>query len=147
MVSHVNISLRLRAIRPNIHLCRPKSKYADWEDPPQEGEPFDFDAVPGRFYYEVESAGNMDPDAIIKEGITELQRKLARLVQGLGEGDSNMQDQDPYMPQSPGAMDGGAGYNDGFTTPYGNGNQSAWGGGATAYGTTPYGNSGQGGWN
>ncbi|KAI5928044.1 DNA-directed RNA polymerase [Camillea tinctor] len=124
----------------------PKSKYADWEEPPAEGEPFDFNAVPSRFYFEVEGAGNIEPDAIIQEGIKELQKKLAGLIHGLGENDGMNGDYDG--PRSPDAMDGGVGWQDqGYTTPYGNaGNASAWGGGAaTAYGTTPYGNSG-GGW-
>ncbi|KAI1637091.1 DNA-directed RNA polymerase [Biscogniauxia mediterranea] len=123
----------------------PKSKYADWEEPPAEGEPFDYNAVPSRFYYEVEGAGNIEPDAIIQEGIKELQKKLAGLIHGLGENDGMNGDYDG--PRSPDAMDGGVGWQDqGYTTPYGNaGNASAWGGGAaTAYGTTPYGNSGAG---
>lgn len=134
---------------------RPKSKYADWEDPPQEGEPFDYDAVPNRFYFEIEAAGNIDPDGIIKEGIQGLQEKLASIMKGLGENDMDGQYDGP---QSPGAdMGGQAPWQDnGYTTPYGNGgNQSAWGGGGqtsyggggqTAYGTTPYGNSGGSGW-
>ncbi|KAI1486772.1 DNA-directed RNA polymerase [Biscogniauxia mediterranea] len=123
----------------------PKSKYADWEEPPAEGEPFDYNAVPSRFYFEVEGAGNIEPDAIIQEGIKELQKKLAGLIHGLGENDGMNGDYDG--PRSPDAMDGGVGWQDqGYTTPYGNaGNASAWGGGAaTAYGTTPYGNSGAG---
>ncbi|RYP76081.1 hypothetical protein DL771_001905 [Monosporascus sp. 5C6A] len=125
----------------------PKSEYAAWEDPPAEGEPFDYDAVPSRFYFQVESAGNIEPDGIIQEGIKELQRKLATLIHGLGESDAMNGDYEG--PRSP-DMDGAAtGWQDqGYTTPYGNGgNASTWGGGAaTAYGTTPYGNSGSGGW-
>ncbi|KAI4593223.1 Mitochondrial dicarboxylate transporter [Pestalotiopsis sp. IQ-011] len=125
----------------------PKSKYADWEDPPAEGEPFDYDALPERFYYEVEGVGNLDPDGIIKEGIQELQEKLARIMQGLGESDG-LDGQQYDGPQSPGADMGGPPpwQNEGYTTPYGGGNQSAWGGAQTAYGTTPYGNSGGSGW-
>ncbi|KAI0472370.1 DNA-directed RNA polymerase [Xylaria cf. heliscus] len=124
----------------------PKSKYAEWEEPPAEGEPFDYDAVPSRFYFEVESAGNIEPDAIIQEGIKELQRKLAGLIHGLGENDDMNNDYDG--PRSPDGMDGGTPWQDqGYTTPYaGAGNASAWGGGATAYGTTPYGNSGSASW-
>lgn len=126
---------------------RPKSKYADWEDPPAEGEPFDYDALPERFYYEVEGVGNLDPDGIIKEGIQELQEKLARIMQGLGDSDG-LDGQQYDGPQSPGADMGGPPpwQNEGYTTPYGGGNQSAWGGAQTAYGTTPYGNSGGSGW-
>ncbi|KAI0861404.1 DNA-directed RNA polymerase [Xylaria cubensis] len=124
----------------------PKSKYAEWEEPPAEGEPFDYDAVPSRFYFEVESVGNIEPDAIIQEGIKELQRKLAGLIHGLGENDDMNGDYDG--PRSPDGMDGGTPWQDqGYTTPYaGAGNASAWGGAATQYGTTPYGNSGTAGW-
>jgi DNA-directed RNA polymerase II subunit RPB3 len=139
-------------------ISRPKSQYADWEDPPQEGEPFDYDALPSRYYFEVESAGSMEPDIIIQEGIKELQHKLAALLHGLGESDGTNNGPggrgDYDGPRSPDAhMDGGdAGgwQQDGYMTAYGGGgNQSAWGGGGerTPYGQTPYGNSGQGGWN
>lgn len=99
----------------------------------------------------MESAGNIEPDVIIQEGIKELQRKLAVLLHGLGEADgTNGENGDYDGPRSPDAnMDGGGWQADGYTTPYGNGgNQSAWGGGGgtTPYGQTPYGNSGQGGW-
>jgi len=57
----------------------------------------------------------------------------------------------PRSPDMAGAAAPGDNWQEGFATPYGNGNgnQSSWGGqgGATPYGTstTPYGNSG--GWN
>lgn len=108
--------------------------------------------MPGRFYFSVESAGNIEPDGIIQEGIKELQRKLAGLIHGLGEqtdgvaGATAMAGYD----EGPRSPDGVPAWQDnGFTTPYANGGaQSTWGGGgaATAYGTTPYGNSGGGGW-
>ena len=137
-------------MRPHL---RPKSKYAEWEDPPQEGEPFDYDAEPGRFYFELESVGGLDPDGIVHEGIKALQKKLAELIQGLNEGeggaDVNGADDAGVGGPDPMSMDGGDGgwREQGFTTPYANGgNQSSWGGGATPYGTTPYGNPGQSGW-
>jgi DNA-directed RNA polymerase II subunit RPB3 len=110
--------------------------------------------VPNRFYYRVETAGALSPDAVIAEGVKVIQQKLAGLIHGLTEeGD----DKDGNGPggnanglQSP-EYSGGDGWQDqGYTTPYGNtGNQSAWGGagGTTPYGTTPYGNPGQSGWN
>ncbi|KAI2611057.1 insert subdomain of RNA polymerase alpha subunit [Hypoxylon fragiforme] len=125
----------------------PKSKYAELEEPPAEGQPFDYDAVPSRFYFEVESVGNIESDTIVLEGVKELQRKLAGLIHGLGENDGMNGDYDG--PRSPDAMDATASYlqEPGYTTPYaGAGGASAWGGGATAYGTTPYGNSGSNGW-
>jgi DNA-directed RNA polymerase II subunit RPB3 len=122
----------------------------------QEGEPFDYDAVPGRFYFEVETAGNLTPDDIVQQGIKVLQTKLASVLIGLTEGDSkgnsNGMNGNGYEPQSPDAGMNGAGWNDaGYTTPYAdqNGGQgSAWGGqgGATPYGATPYGGGGNG-WN
>ncbi|KAK3344148.1 DNA-directed RNA polymerase [Lasiosphaeria hispida] len=130
----------------------PPSEYADWEEPPQEGERFDFNAVPDRFYFNVETAGNIPPDAIVTEGIKVIQQKLASMIHDLGETEGG-ENGDYNGPRSPEYNGGGDGWQDqGFTTPYGNGgNQSAWGGGAggtTPYGTTPYGGAGagNGGW-
>jgi len=118
----------------------PKSKYALEEDPPQEGEPFNYDAVPSKFYFEVETVGSLEPDAIIQQGIKVLQQKLAGVIQDLtdeqGQNGANGGD---YEPRDPG-QDGGRDYDmdHGYTTPYGNGgNLSAWGGGG---GITPYNN-------
>ncbi|OTB03382.1 hypothetical protein M426DRAFT_321753 [Hypoxylon sp. CI-4A] len=123
----------------------PKSKYAELEEPVPSTEDFDYDAVPARFYFEVEGIGNIQSDAIILEGVKELQRKLAGLIHGLGENDDMNGDYDG--PRSPDAMDNGGYLEQGYSTPYGApGGTSTWGGGATAYGTTPYGNSGSNGW-
>lgn len=142
----------------------PKSKYAEWEEPAQEGEPFDYDAVPGRFYFELESAGNMEPDVVVQEGIKVLQQKLAGIIAGLGstaEGldagmdmGGDMNGADEYVPQSPGGFGGGGGAFGGAAgsfTPYDSapagdaGGQ--WGvGGTTPYGATPYGSGGDA-WN
>ncbi|KAK0634983.1 DNA-directed RNA polymerase [Bombardia bombarda] len=128
----------------------PMSEYADWEEPPQEGEPFDYDAVANRFYFNVETAGNIPPETIVTEGIKVLQQKLAGLIHELTEGDNENGNGDYNGPRSPEFNGGGEGWQDpGYTTPYGNGgNQSAWGGGGatTPYGQTPYGGAGQGGW-
>ena len=132
---------------------RPKSKYAEWEDPAQEGEPFDYDAVPERFYFEVESIGNLEPDAIIQQGIKVLQQKLAAVIQDLSaDGTTNGINGDGGYdaPRSPDVgMNGGGWQDPGYSTPYGNnGNTNGWGaGGATPYGATPYGQNGQNGWN
>lgn len=122
------------------------------EDPPQDGEPFDYDAVPSKFYFEVEGVGSLEPDQIIQEGIKIIQEKMALLLHMLtGEAeDDGMGDFDG--PRSPNLdMDGGNpwGQDPGYTTPYNNGAQSSWGGNATTpyTTTTPYGGSGQSGWN
>ena len=131
-------------------LSRPKSKYADWEEPPQEGEPFDYDAVPDRFYFEVESVGNLEPDAIIQQGIKVLQQKLATVIKDMTDGDAqtngNGYDDAPRSPDV--GLNGGWGQDQGFSTPFGNGNgaqdqQQQWGA-STPYGATPYGQ--QNGW-
>lgn len=125
-----------------------KSKYAEWEEPPQEGEPFDYDAVPERFYFEVESVGNLDPDSIIQQGIKVLQQKLAAVIQDLTDGDGNSNGMNGAGFEGPRSPDVGQGWQDqGYTTPYGNGGQaSTWGGAATPYGATPYGQNGANGW-
>lgn len=113
------------------------------EDPPQADEPFDYDAVPSRFYFEVESIGNLEPDAIIQQGIKVLQQKLAVIIQGLdSEGqDTGMNggfDGGYDGPRSP-DVGGGGGQpweQPGYTTPFGGGG-GGWGGQGQA---TPYGN-------
>ncbi|KAK4122958.1 insert subdomain of RNA polymerase alpha subunit [Parathielavia appendiculata] len=125
----------------------PPSEYAAWEEPPQEGEPFDYDAVPNRFYFNVESAGNLSPDTIVSEGIKVLQQKLAGLIHELADEGGNSMNGDYNGPRSPEYGTGADGFG-GYTTPFGNaGNQSSWGGagGTTPYGTTPYG-AGQSSW-
>lgn len=128
-------------------MSRPKSKYAEWEDPPQEGEPFDYDAVPNRFYFEVETSGSMAPDQIVQSGIRVLQQKIGGLLKGLDPRKYGGDEADFDGPRSPDmAMDSGTPWQDqGYSTSYGGGGgggNTAYGGGnMTAYGTTPYGNS------
>lgn len=134
-------------------IFRPASKYADWEEPPQEGEPFNYDAVPERFYFEVESAGNLEPDQIIQGGIKVLQQKLATVLMELQNDGSKPQDE--YAGGRSPDVDMNSGWQDnGYTTPYGanasNGGgawQNTGNGATTPYGATPYGQSGSSGWN
>ncbi len=126
---------------------RPPSHYADQEEPPQEGERFDYDAHPTRYYFDVETMGSMAPDLIVNEGIKVMQQKLASIIVGLtgeAEGEGGLR-----SPEYGG--DTWEQADQGYTTPYGGatGNQGAWGadGSTTPYGTTPYGNPGQSGWN
>lgn len=134
----------------------PDSKNAGWEEPPQEGDVFDYDAEPTRFYINIEGSGVMPPDQILHSGIRVLQQKLATVIQELqhsGQGQMN------GGPRSPDMMDmTGNATAYGHETAYGGG--SAWGGvtapaagpsgwdqpagGATPYGATPYGQSGVG---
>jgi len=77
-----------------------------------------------------------------------LQKKLMNIFQVL-EGKDDEGGDDGFGVRSPNMdIDGGAGWQDGSLSPYGNGNQSAWGGNATTpyNAQTPYGTSGQSGW-
>lgn len=121
------------------------------EDPPQEGEPFDYDAVPERFYFEVEGIGNLEPDAIIQQGIKVLQQKLAAVIHDLTE-DGTGGDGGYDGPRSPDMGMGDQAWNQdqGYTTPFGNGagQSQQWGnaGSSTPYGATPYGQNGAAAW-
>ncbi|KAI9741303.1 MAG: 45 kDa subunit of RNA polymerase II [Cirrosporium novae-zelandiae] len=124
------------------------TKNAAWEEPPQEGEPFNYDAVPSTFYFDVESVGSLEPDAIVQEAIKVLQQKLAVVIQELSGTDTQATGEpaggfgSAPSPQR-GAPDYSIGQNFGDS-----GAASAWGGqttaygGNTVYGTTPYGQSG-----
>lgn len=132
-----------------LQSCRPKSKNAEWEEAPQDGEPFDYNATPSQFFFELESVGNLDPDMVVQQGIKVMQQKLAAVLQELAGDDSRPgeADADGFGGQSPDGLPQGGEYgaDQGYTTPYVNGGAtSAWGGGATPYGATPY---GQNGWN
>ncbi|KAI5282749.1 45 kDa subunit of RNA polymerase II [Ascosphaera acerosa] len=61
----------------------PISANAEWENPAPPDMPFDYDAVPSAFYFDVESIGSLEPDAIVQQGITVLQRKLAGVISSL----------------------------------------------------------------
>ena len=126
----------------------PETKNASEEQPAQQDEPFDYNAQPNKFYFDVEAIGSLEPDAVIQQGIKVLQQKLAAVIQDLSGADGGGGDINGFGDGVDGdAMQtGGAGYggmDQGFTTPYVNGGgQSAWAGGATPYGATPYGQSG-----
>ena len=136
-----------------LSLERPTGKNAEWEDPPQEGEPFDYDAVPSRFYFNIETVGGLEPDVVMQQGIKVLQQKLAAVIQELAGGDDRggggggvpaADGPDAFGGRTAAdASHAGPDYGmaQGYTTPYGNGGggASAWGGGQTPYGATPYG--------
>ncbi|KAI4089836.1 MAG: hypothetical protein L6R37_007991 [Teloschistes peruensis] len=123
----------------------PKPENAKWEDPPQDGEPFDYSVQPSKFYFDVESIGNLESDAVVLQGIKVLQQKLALVIQELS-GDDRNGDADGFGgDRSLDGLQGGADYgvDQGYTTPFGNtGGQTMYGGGTTPFGATPYGQSG-----
>ena len=125
-------------------MCRPIDEEIVNLDggPAPEDEPFDYDAVPTRFFFDVETVGGLDPDQIVMKGISELQRKLATIISEL-QGGETMDGMDYGGAQSPQMNGGGYGAQDGgYASAYGGGNASSWGGaagGTTPYGATPYG--------
>ncbi|KAJ5168522.1 uncharacterized protein N7482_004116 [Penicillium canariense] len=124
----------------------PISENAAWEPANNPDQPFDYDAEPTTFYFDVESIGNLEPDMIIQQGITALQLKLATTVSVLsGEGEDGHaggpDDADMMGAGDPDAYEPPEGI-DGNLTSYGNGVAGAWGASAqTPYGATPYGQS------
>lgn len=63
----------------------PRSVNADYEDPPNPEEPFDYKAEPNKFYVNVETVGSLTPDQVVLRGIDELQRKVAGIVMSLNQ--------------------------------------------------------------
>jgi DNA-directed RNA polymerase II subunit RPB3 len=61
----------------------PKSKNAEWEEPPKENEPFDYNAKADRFYFNVETVGSVKPKDVVFKSIAKLQQKLAEVVMAL----------------------------------------------------------------
>ncbi|KAF2749020.1 insert subdomain of RNA polymerase alpha subunit [Sporormia fimetaria CBS 119925] len=103
--------------------------------PEQEGEPFNYDAVPTRFFFDVETVGGLDPDEIVQKGISTLQQKCANIISEL-RGDA----EEDFGARSPGAD---FGQENGYTTPYEVPGTSYGHAAGTAYGgTSAYG----GGW-
>jgi len=75
-------------------------------------EPFDYNAEPRKFYFEVEAIGQIPPNEIIYQGIKYLQEKLATVVRDLQERD----DQEDELGR--GAMNGFGGWaDDGLQSP------------------------------
>ncbi|EKM80969.1 hypothetical protein AGABI1DRAFT_112673 [Agaricus bisporus var. burnettii JB137-S8] len=61
----------------------PLGENAKEEEPPRDDEPFDYNAKPTKFYFEVETDGSLSPQEVVMKGLAELQTKLANLIYGL----------------------------------------------------------------
>ncbi|RDB16969.1 DNA-directed RNA polymerase II subunit RPB3 [Hypsizygus marmoreus] len=61
----------------------PLGANAQEEEPPRDNEPFDYNAQPRQFYFEVETDGSLGPQEVVMKGLAELQTKLANLILGL----------------------------------------------------------------
>jgi len=65
----------------------PLSSNAQEEEPPREDLPFDFNAKPNKFYFEVETDGSLGPQEVVMKGLAELTSKVANILLGLKKND------------------------------------------------------------
>ncbi|KAG8864538.1 45 kDa subunit of RNA polymerase II [Tulasnella sp. 330] len=56
------------------------------EEAPQDDQPFDFNAKPEKFYFEVETTGSLSPKEVVMKGMEELTKKLAFLTHQVDAG-------------------------------------------------------------
>jgi len=122
----------------------PLSENAREEEPPRDDEPFDFNAKPNKFYFEVETDGSLGPQEVVMRGLSELQTKLANLILGLKSGPdldilTNETQVNGHGAAEPGwdagnntgwapPPQGASGWNAGSTSPSRGGGTSAWSG-------------------
>lgn len=71
----------------------PRSANADYEEPPIENQPVDYNAKPEKFYMDVETTGQLRPDQVVERGLEMLQKKLAEVILALDKGDDEWQQQ------------------------------------------------------
>ncbi|KAJ3815903.1 DNA-directed RNA polymerase II, subunit 3 [Lentinula lateritia] len=125
----------------------PLGENAREEEPPREDEPFDFNAKPNKFYFDVETDGSLGAQEVVMKGIAELQKKLASLVLALrrvrnGENEMDMPSggDQTFVDQPAGGSGGERGWgSSGARSGWGNPSSSAsgagggasWGGGAS----------------
>lgn len=84
----------------------PKSKNCDWEEPPKDTDPFDYNAKPDRFYLNVESIGSMKPNDIVLKGMDVLMKKVANIVLAIEELEGGRGAGGGAGPQGPGGPGG-----------------------------------------
>lgn len=106
----------------------PPSKNASWEEEPQDGDRFDYDAEPDRFYFDLEAVGQIPPNEVMAQSILYLQQKLAVVVQQLEStvgvnGDVGMGGYDGMNPPN---LAGGVGLRENEPDWAGAGPQSSW---------------------
>jgi len=81
----------------------PLSANSREEAAPREDEVFDFHAKPTRFYFDVETVGNLSPKEVVTKGLEELQKRLGNLIHHIEAGNSTDIEVDaPSAPQTNG---------------------------------------------
>ncbi|KAJ7783197.1 DNA-directed RNA polymerase II, subunit 3 [Mycena metata] len=128
----------------------PLGENASEEEKPRDDEPFDFNAQPGKFYFEVETDGSLGPQEVVMQGLAELQSKLAKVVLGLKKTEPEMvpgerADEAPAAADPWTAPGGGGGWG-GDGAGAGAGTSSGWGTSPNRGGATGTWGGGGGGW-
>jgi len=148
------------------------SDNAKEEEPPRENEAFDYNAIPKRFYFEVETVGSVSPQEVVlkvrvcsdrntytyslDQGLRELQAKLANLILAVQSTSDMPSIEGADVPTQMGMQPPGSTWgapaatspNNPYASPSG-GQTSTWGGGSDQWagrgsGTSPNSNTG---WN
>lgn len=65
----------------------PPSKNSEYEDPPAEGDTFDYKAKANTFYMNVETVGSVSIEQVVLRGIDTLQKKVASILLALTQMD------------------------------------------------------------
>jgi DNA-directed RNA polymerase II subunit RPB3 len=121
----------------------PLSQNAAFEAESDPSQPFDYNAVPERFYFDVESVGSIPVRSVVEQGLDLLVENLAGLILAVQDETGRDEDDEEEMNGSgPGGVDGiiepdlGGG---GMMMPPGGGGYDAYGGGGggAGYGATP----------
>lgn len=133
----------------------PVSDNGKEEEPPRDDQPFDFNAQPRQFYFEVETDGSLGPQEVVmkvschaclvvyvndegfSKGLAELQTKLANLILGLKtQPELDMLTGSEQQPNGQ-VADGGWGGGADVSTAGGWSGATAAGGGSSGWGTSP----------
>ncbi|KAJ7170537.1 DNA-directed RNA polymerase II, subunit 3 [Mycena crocata] len=115
----------------------PLGENAKEEEQPGDDAVFDFNAQPGKFYFEVETDGSLGPQEVVMQGLAELQHKLANIVLGLKKTEPDMimgervDEAPPTDAWAGGGGGGGWGGDGGNATGWGNSSSPSRGGAAT----------------
>ncbi|KAJ7462328.1 DNA-directed RNA polymerase II, subunit 3 [Mycena galericulata] len=121
----------------------PLGDNASEEEKLRDDEPFDFNAQPGKFYFEVETDGSLGPQEVVMQGLAELQAKLANIVIALKKTEPDMLPGERAEEGATAATWGAAG--PGWGEGGGNTSGSGWGSSSPNRGGAPTGAWGSGG--
>jgi DNA-directed RNA polymerase II subunit RPB3 len=93
----------------------PLSQNANFEAPPDANQPFDYNAVPSTFYFDVEASGSVQVKEVITQGLDILATNLARVIEGVeietgGREEDAEEDVGGMGLVEPGMGGGGGGY-------------------------------------